>query len=240
MISIPLRYRRAERGRFVSKLQHAVPSLVVFADGLDHLSHDPHGVELALGMFEIVAAVLVMGSVIRGVGHLRRRLAAPHADHDDAHHGVDWIDIFIGVMLSVEAYAKYHATSHIPRPTILLALTMFIVGLTHRRIAAWGDRKREMRVGPDGISVPGKPFQRLTWAWSEVESIEMDDRSAVIKAIDGRSKRIELSDVLQPKAVRDAVMSARTFLDDSRHASDASFESAASDRSKNATTPASS
>ena len=49
-------------------------------------------------------------------------------------------------MLSVEAYAKYHATAHIPRPTILLAVTMFTIGMLHGRIAAWGDRRREMRV----------------------------------------------------------------------------------------------
>ncbi|MGZ9006562.1 MAG: hypothetical protein ACXW20_22545, partial [Burkholderiales bacterium] len=79
MIAIPLRYRKAERGLFVQKLQHAIPSLVVFGDGISHLSHDPHGVELALGVFEVVAAVLVMGSVLRGVRELRKRTAAEHA-----------------------------------------------------------------------------------------------------------------------------------------------------------------
>ena len=225
MIAIPLRYRRAERGLFVQKLQHAIPSVIVLLDGLEHLSHNPRGAELALGVVEVVAAVLVMGSVFRGVRALRRRLATPHEDADHAHHGVDWIDLCIGVMLAVEAYAKYHATHHIPRPTILLAITMLAIGLSHGRIAAWGDRKRRLLVTPDGISIPGRFFRRTTLSWAEVESIEMDDRAAVIKAIDGRSKRIDLSDVLQPKAVRDALMSAQTLLDEARHASSASIES---------------
>lgn len=96
MIAIPIRYRKAERGLFVQKLQHAIPSIVVLGDGLRHLSHNPHGAELALGIFEVVASLLAMGSVVRGIRDLRKRTAAEHADHA-GHHGVDWIDIFIGV-----------------------------------------------------------------------------------------------------------------------------------------------
>jgi hypothetical protein len=224
MIAVPLRFRRAERGLFLQKLQHAVPSLVVLMDGLNHLSHDPHGVELALGVFEVVAALAVMASVVRGIKKLRAQHAAADADHGH-HHGVDWIDLFIGVMLAVEAYAKYHATAHIPRPTILLAVTMLTVGLLHGRLAAWGDRKRELRVTPEGISIPHRPFTRLDLAWVDVASIEIDDRWATVKATDGRSKRIDLADVRQPQAVRDALMAATTFLDESRHAADASIES---------------
>ena len=226
MIAVPLRFRRAERGLFLQKLQHAIPSIVVLSDGLAHLSHDPHGIELALGVFEVGAAVLVMGSVVRGIRQLKKQTAIDAHSH---HHGVDWIDIFIGVMLSVEAYAKYHATAHIPRPTILLAVTMFTVGLMHGRLAAFGDRRRQLRVDADGISLPTRPFQRMTLAWAEVASIDTDDRYAVITATDGRSHRIDLNDLLQPAAVRDALMTARTFLDDARHAASASIESAATD-----------
>jgi hypothetical protein len=225
MIAVPLRYRSSQRGLFLQKLQHALPSIVVLNDGLAHLSHDPHGVELALGAFEVGAAILVMGSVVHGVRQLIKHTAADAHPH----HGVDWIDLFIGVMLSVEAYAKYHATAHIPRPTILLAVVMLTIGMLHGRLAAWGDRRRELRVGPEGISVSGKRFARMTLAWLDVASIELGDRYATITAISGRSQRIDLSDVLQPTAVRDALMTARTFLDDARHAAAASIESAVAD-----------
>ena len=225
MISVPLRLKRAERGAFLQKLQHAVPSIVVLSDGLSHLTDHPHGAELALGIFEVVAALLVMVSVVRGIRTLKKRMAVPDGHHAEPHYGIDWIDIFIGVMLSVEAYAKYFEHGRIARPTILLAVTMLTVGLTHGKIAAWGDRKRELRVGPDGLSVPAGPFRRLTLAWHEVAAIEMDDRAAVITAVDGRSKRIVLGDLMQPAPIRDALMSARTFLDEARHASSASIES---------------
>jgi hypothetical protein len=66
MISVPIRYRRAERGQFLQKLQHAIPSVIVLGDGMTHLTHDPHGIELALGLFEVGAALAVMGAGVRG------------------------------------------------------------------------------------------------------------------------------------------------------------------------------
>jgi hypothetical protein len=235
MIAVPVRSRRSQKAQFFQKLQHALPAFIVLGDGMAHLSHNPHGAELALGVGEVVAGVLVIGSVIRGFRQLRQDLATP-ADDVHVHHGVDWIDICLAGMLSVEAYAKYHATAHIPRPTIVLAVAMFAIGILHGRLAAWGDSRRQLRVTPDGISVPGRrPFSRLTLAWPEMASIEVGDRSAVIIAMDGRTARLDLTDVTQPTSIRDALMSARRFLDDARlpavalakvgHAASASIES---------------
>jgi hypothetical protein len=226
MISVPIRYRRAQRGLFIQKLQHAIPSIVVLGDGVEHLSHEPHGLDLWLGVAEVGVSLLVIGSVIRGFRQLRAETAA-NVDVHHAHHGVDWIDICLGAMLSVEAYAKYHATAHVPRPTIVMAMAMFTIGILHGRIAAWGDRRRQLRVDADGISLWVRPFKQLRLAWAEVAAIEIDDRAAVITAIDGRSQRIDLIDVLHPKAVREAITAARTELDASRHAASASIESTA-------------
>jgi len=222
MIAVPLRYKRAERGLFIQKLQHAVPSIVVLGDGLAHLSHNPRGAELALGVFEVGAATAVMVSVVKGIRQLRR--AAPAAD-THAHHGIDWIDLFIGVMLAVEAYAKFHASGKLPRPTILLAVTMVAVGLMHGKISAFGDRRRELRVDTDGISLPGRFFQRLSLAWTDVAAIDIGERYARVTANDGRTQRLDLTDVLNPTAVRDALMTANTFLENARHAASASIES---------------
>lgn len=228
MIAVPLRFKRAERGLFLQKLQHAVPSIVVLGDGLSHLSHNPHGAELALGVFEVGAALAVIGSVIHGIRKLRQ--SVPEADAHTGHkHGVDWIDIFIGVMLAVEAYAKFHATAKIPRPTIVLAVAMFTIGLTHGKIAAFGDRRRELRVNADGISLPTSRFRRLTLAWSEVAAIDLGERYARVTANDGRTQRIDLTDVMNATAVRDALMTANAFLDESRHAASASIESTTDD-----------
>src|SRR5262245_40568893 len=90
MTSIPIRYRRADRALFIQKIQHAVPSIVVLSDGLNHLSHDAHGIELVLGVFEVAAALGVMGSVVYG---FRKTFISKHVDESHHHHGPDWIDI---------------------------------------------------------------------------------------------------------------------------------------------------
>ena len=225
MIAVPIRYRRAHRAIFVQKLQHAVPSIVVLGDGIDHLSHAA-GLDWWLGAVEVAVSLLVIGSVIRGIRELVKHTAK--SDHDvHAHHGVDWIDICLSAMLGVEAYAKYHASGHIPRPTVVLALAMLAIGLGHGRLATFGDRRRELRVGANGITVPGRQFRRMTLTWAEVASIDVDDRWAVVTATNGRKQRIDLGDVFQPQAVRNALASARTRLEEARHAASASIESTA-------------
>ena len=222
MIAVPIRYRRAERGLFVQKLQHAVPSIVVLTDGLDHLSHDPHGVDLVLGVVEVVVALGVMATVIYGLKNLVKAHIKPSHGH---HHGVDWIDIAIGLMLAVEAYAKFHASGKIPRATILLAMTMLGVGIAHPRLAAWGSRRRHLRVDANQISIPKRPFFRVTLPWADVQSIDIDDRYATVTAVGGRRHRFDFSDMIAPDAVREALMQARRFLDEAQHASRASIES---------------
>jgi hypothetical protein len=216
MISVPIQYRRTLKAQFLQKLQHAVPAIVVLGDGLEHLSHREDALDLALGSTEVVISLLVAGSVIRGVRALRAHIA--QTEHSHAHHGVDWIDICIGVMLLVEAWSKYHASGHIARPTLLLALVMLTLGVMHGRLLAFGARRRELRIDANGISVATKPFNRMSLTWPEVASIEIGDRWAVISAINGRSRRIDLNDVMRPQAVREVLLRAQTLREEARQA----------------------
>ena len=215
MISVPIRYVRADRVIFIQKLQHALPSFVVLVDGLSHLSDSPHGADLVLGVLEVAAALGVMGSVVRGFLRLRRPV--PGDPHAHAHHGIDWIDIFIGAMLMVEAYAKYHSTGRVPRATIALSLVMFAIGLAHAKLAAFGDRRRSLHVRDDGISVPGRrPFMRFNLKWADVASIDVGDRYAVITSTTGKTRRLDFTEIRHPNAVRDALNQAQVFLQNSR------------------------
>jgi len=215
VIAVPLHTRRIQRGQFLQKLQHAVPSVVVLGDGISHLQHDPHGLDLALGVAEVGVSALVIGTVIRGFRQLRARpAAAAHAPHST--HGIDWIDISLGAMLLVEAYAKYHANGHIARPTLLLAFAMFAIGFSHGRIAAWGSRKRELRVTDDGISVPGRFFSRTDLRWEDVAEIAIGPDKARIIPVNGRDQVIEIGDAIDRDAVRAALEDARIRLDSSR------------------------
>jgi hypothetical protein len=206
MTAIPVRYRRAQRAQFIQKLQHAIPSVVVLTGGIEHLRHEPHGFSLALGLAEVLVALLVIGTVIRGLRQLRS------GAHAHAHHGVDWIDISLGAMLLVEAYAKFQATADLPGPTVLLGVAMLFIGVMHGRIAAWGDRRLELRVDDAGISVPGRWFRRLTLAWSEVAEITVGPATARVIAVDGRDQALDLADAVNGEALRQLLNEARARL----------------------------
>lgn len=208
---VPVRYRRAQKGQFIQKLQHAIPAVIVLSDGISHLRHDPRGASLALGIAEVVVSALVIGSVVRGFRRLRASNVA--AGHGHAGHGVDWIDLFLGAMLLVEAYAKFHATAHVPRPTIVLGLALIALGLGHGRIAAWGDRRLELRVDDAGISVPGRFFRRLTLPWPQVAEITVGPATARVIALDGRDQQVHLADAINADALRGALGEARARLE---------------------------
>ncbi|MEO8681441.1 MAG: hypothetical protein ABI665_20505 [Vicinamibacterales bacterium] len=226
MISVPLRTRRLQKAQMAQKIQHAAPSLVLLGDGLTRIGSGDPGQSLVLGVVEVIAAVLVIGTVARGIMRLRKgkgrgnpKGLPPPADapqthdaHDSpVHHGLDWIDLCIGGMLVVEAYMHWHETGHVPRPTVLLAVVMLGLGLFHGRITAYAHKRRAMHVSADGISIPGRfPFMRLTLPWSDVASVDFDDGVALIVAHDGRRRRVAMADSLEPNLVRDALLAAKT------------------------------
>ncbi len=211
MSLVPVRYRRVENARYLQKLQHAIPSVIVLTDGVSHLQHDPHGVSLALGVAEVAVSLLVIGTVIRGFRVLRTAVATGR--HEHAHHSIDWIDLSLGAMLLVESYAKFHANGRLARPTILMGAVLIVVGMFHGRIAACGGRRLELRVDDQGISVPGRFFRRLTLAWSEVAEITVGAATARVIALDGRDQQLNLADAINADAIRHALADARGRLD---------------------------
>ena len=189
-----LHSRRRERAVLVQKLQHAAPSIVLLFDGLHGVQADPHGFALALASAEIISSVLVIGSVIRALRHA----AGAHAP---AHHGVDWIDLFLSGMLATEALAHWHETGHLRRPTLLLAITMLGLGLLHGRITARIMRRRALRLTEDGITIGRKFRSRFSASWNEIARIEIDATRATIVKTDGAERRIDLADLHNGHAV---------------------------------------
>jgi hypothetical protein len=194
---LPLRSRRQRRAALVQKLQHAVPAIPLLFHGISALTEHAAGPALTLGVIEVVTSVVLLGAMLRAVRQLRSRAPVAHGHG----HGIDWIDVFIAGVLAAEALERWHADHHVARPTILLAVVMLGLGLAHGRILAFGDRKRAMRVTADGLSIPRRPFGRLTLRWSELDRISVNGGEAVVHARDGRTRRIDLDDLENPREV---------------------------------------
>jgi hypothetical protein len=135
----PRRAQRRAVGRIIQKLQHAVPGLVLFQHGWHAIAAGEHGWHLALGVAELVTSAAVAVSLVLAIRHVVSHVRAGTAPH--LHTGIDWADIFLGLMLFTEVAAKYPVHHKIWSPTCLLAIVMIVLGLWGGKIAEWKIKK---------------------------------------------------------------------------------------------------
>ena len=108
-ITVPLVSRRRERVQLFQKFQHAVPAPVLIGDGIHRLTERAALWSVGLGVAEVGASAVVIVALVRAIRDQRK--PSTHAHHA---HGIDWIDIFLGVMVLVEALVHYQETGRIP------------------------------------------------------------------------------------------------------------------------------
>ena len=201
---VPIRSRRRDVAQLLQKLQHVLPAAALLFQGASRLQHEPHGWSLLLAVGEVGISVLVVGAFIQTVRAARGR---PDADHGDAHasHGVDWVDLLIGAMLGVEVWAHWHESGHIKRPTVLMAVGIFVVGLLHGKIAARGGRWLALKIDDAGLAVGGRPFRNFTAAWDELAAVEIGPERARLVRKDGRVHKFDFTDLRNAGEVRAAL-----------------------------------
>ena len=209
-LAIPLTSKRRDVGLILQKLQHVLPSLALLFQGIERLGHEAHAWSRLLGVAEVATSALVIGAFVRLVRATRQ---GRHADHPAAaHHGVDWVDVFIGAMLAVEVWAHWQETGHIKRPTVLVAVGMLVIGLLHGRIAGWAGLRRGLWVTEEGIRASRRPFSHFRATWAELAAIEIEPRQARLVRRDGQAYTFDLADLRNAADVRQALEGARLRL----------------------------
>ena len=201
---VPLRSRRRDLAQLLQKLQHVVPAAPLLFQGISRLQHEPHGWSLLLAAGEVGISVLVVGTFIRTVRAARR---THDADHGDGHasHGVDWVDLLIGAMLGVEVWAHWYESGHIKRPTVVMAVGIFAVGLLHGKIAARGGRRLALKIDDAGIVVGGPPFRNFTATWDQLAAVEIEPEKARLVRKDGKARTFNFRDLRNAADVREAL-----------------------------------
>ncbi len=206
---VQLRSKRQRRAVTVQKFQHIVPAVPLLSAGLETLRHDPHGLALLLGIFEIGTSVLLLGTIVRELRSLRRGNAHDaHASHSP--HAVDWFHIFAAAMLLAETAEHWHVTHHWRRPTLVTAAFTLLLGLLHGRIDAWSHDRRSLRIEDEGISVGGRPFRTFSAKWTDVARIDVSGRFGIIRTRGGRERKIDLHDCEDAGRVRAALIEAQS------------------------------
>jgi hypothetical protein len=186
------------------KIEHAAPVAALLGQAFSTLRSEPHGVELALAVIEIVASALLVISLVRAFRAVGK--APAHAPH---HRHIDWVDLSVAGVLAVEALERWHSKHRIAGPTILTAVVLVVLGLFHDRIG-WGSRRRRtLRAGDDELYIGGRPFMAFRAKWNEIASIDVADRWATVRTRSGRQRRLDLSDLDDAAAVRQVLEVAR-------------------------------
>jgi hypothetical protein len=198
--------------KLLQKMQHGAPAVVLLGSGLQALREGVHGLGFALALFEIATSVLLIGSVIPELGRARRKANPAQAPPLHHHHGVDWIDVFTAAVLAAEVWEHHHVTGHIKRPTVLLALSLLVIGLLHGKIIRRAEKRFTLRVEDEGLYVGGKPLRAMRAKWSEIASIDVGERFGTIRLKNGRQKTLDLPDLEGSNHVRAALATAQQRL----------------------------
>jgi hypothetical protein len=208
---VPIQSRRRETSLVLQKMQHVLPALPLLFQGITRLQHEPHGWSLLLAIAEVGVSVVVVGAFVRQLRAARSRATDDHG-HDASHHGVDWVDVLIGAMLGVEVWAHWHETGHVKRPTVLMAVGIFAVGLLHGRIFAKTARRRALVIDDGGVAVGGKPFRTFRATWDELADVDIEPDRARLVRKDGTVREIDFRDLRNAAEVREALEGVRLRL----------------------------
>ena len=121
--------------RLLQKVQHAVPGVVLLKDGVATVAEGASGWHLPLAAAEIATAGAVAVSLMAAFRTLARNIRSGQAPH--LHVGIDWTDIFLGLMLFTEVASRYPEHHKLWRPATLLGIVMIILGLFGGKIIQW-------------------------------------------------------------------------------------------------------
>ena len=210
-VELPLVSLRRERRRWLQKLPHALPAVILLGAGVNRLRNGDQGFGLVLAVAELVVSVLLLRMLAKEIAASRQ----PHAPH---HKGVDWFDILAAGVLTAEALEHWLHTGHVQRPIVLTILLTLALGLFHRQFADFIGPRRSLRIDQEGIRVRSRFRRQLFAPWPDVERIDLDDRQARIVARGGEERRIDLTDMRNASEIRQALLAAQARLSDRQSA----------------------
>lgn len=208
-VELPLVSLRRERRRWVQKLTHVLPAVMLVGAGMSRLRAGEQGFGLVLAVAELAVSALLLRT-------LAKEIAAAQQQHAHPHTGVDWFEVLAAGVLALEALEHWHHTGHLPRPTVLTALLTLALGLFHRQFAAFIGPRRLLRIDPEGIRVRSRFRRQLFAPWSDIERIDLDEGKARIVALGGRERSIDLTDLRNASEVRAALLAAQERLADQK------------------------
>ncbi|HEV7375986.1 MAG TPA: hypothetical protein VGN95_14800 [Pyrinomonadaceae bacterium] len=188
-LTIHLQTKRRRKGQRISMVQHGAAALLLFIGGFSKLrAGEPE--EFVIASLELLAGAAVLISMF-----FELRKSKKHE-----HSSIKWVDIFAAVMLVVEGISKLHAgPKHYPLAftNFLAAIVIFLVGIFHLRIT----QSTRITLDAEGVKARTSPVRKLHLAWSEIQSITVDDAAIRFLTKNGE-RRVKLSNLTNGQDVQ--------------------------------------
>jgi hypothetical protein len=187
--------RRTARVQRMQGARHVLVGLTLALTGWEAIADGHHA--SWIDYLALVAGALLLVAFVREMRALRG-VPATHEPH--AAHGINWVDVFAGVVTFIEAaHLSHRGKVGLPLAYAGLGLLLLALGLFHTRVAA----RRRLIVDEVGFDIRRNPFSRIRGEWADMSAIMADDTSITLTAFNGAVTRIDLADVPERARVID-------------------------------------
>ena len=141
-----------------------------------------------MAIVEVAIGGVVVLTFIREV---RETLRSKEREHPSAWHAaIGWFDLAAGGLLIFEAFHQPHVKPGYLRPQFLSGTVAIGLGLFQGRFHGWRRRRRYLSLDANGLECRLSPFRRFSFAWAELESVEISDKEAIFKTKEGQQRTI--------------------------------------------------
>jgi hypothetical protein len=187
-------FQPTKRKKFARSFNHVLAGVLLLLLGIENLSQ--HGSEhLVFALLSIVAGAAVFIAFVREI-------------RQPAHtkpHGVNWVDVFAGVIILLEAWHKYKPEKGFQPATLLFVagILIFCMGILHAKLA----QLARLSCDANGFFARMSPFRKLQLLWQDIAAVQLESAAIRITTKNDREHKLSLRLVENKTAVT-------TFFDD--------------------------
>jgi hypothetical protein len=169
-IVVPL--HRTQRQRRVMLINDLMPGVLVIMSGISMMESALH---ILIAVINILAGCSLLFFGIR-----------EWRSESDEESGFNWVDIFGGVVMALDAAAMYKPWKGF-QPAWLYILLSFVI-VFRGFFPSLFPRLRKLRITREGFSIRFSPFSSFECSWRDVHAFSTEPDSFTVLFSDGRSR----------------------------------------------------
>lgn len=201
-VVVPLQLRRLEQVERLQMLLEVPPAVSLLLEALHRVRAS--GASLGDHLFAAAELATSAALIFFTVRELKGR------GHHAAARKVAAADLAAGAMLTAEwADAVAHGGKYVS-PTLLSALTAYVLALLPLWVPGWRSRRRVLRLDGEGVRYRASPRRRVRATWAELAAVTRTGERVELRRREGSPRVIDLRALRNGDAVWEALAAAAT------------------------------